>query len=59
VGGIFFSGNNLYFTNRTTGNLSRVAWTNGAPQGTPVVVSGPAIDGVDWRAQAVFVGGTP
>jgi hypothetical protein len=56
IGGIFFSGGQLYFTNRVTGTLSRVAWVNGAPSGSPVVVSGPLVDGVDWKARAVFTG---
>jgi hypothetical protein len=29
---------------------------NGAPSGTPTVVSGPTINGQDWRAKVVFVG---
>lgn len=56
IGGIFFSAGSLYFTDRVTGTLSRVAWVNGAPSGSPAVVSGPAIDGVDWRGRAVFTG---
>jgi hypothetical protein len=56
IGGIFLSGTSLYFTNRSTGTLSQVTWSNGAPQGTPAVVSGPSIDGVDWRARTIFLG---
>ena len=57
IGGIFFSGGFLYYTNRVSGTLSRTPWVNGAPQGLGTVVSGPAVDGVDWRGQAVFTGG--
>jgi hypothetical protein len=55
-GGIFASGGSLYMTSRVTGTLSRVNWVNGAPSGSFTTVSGPGIDGVDWRARAVFVG---
>jgi hypothetical protein len=54
-GGIFVSGGNLYQANRVTGTLSRMNWVNGAPSGAATVVSGPGIDGVDWRARAIFV----
>jgi hypothetical protein len=50
------SGNFLYVTNRSTGTLSRMAWTGTAPSGAATVVSGPAVNGVDWRAGATFVG---
>jgi len=56
VGSIFLSGNTLYLTNRTTGTLSTRTWNNGVPGTTVTVVSGPLVDGVDWRARAVFVG---
>lgn len=59
IGGIFFSGDVLYYTNRLTGTLSRTAWVNGAPQGAGTVVSGPALDGVDWRGRAVFTAAGP
>ena len=50
------AGSTLYKVNRSTGDLSAVDWVNGAPSGTFAVRSGPAVDGVDWRAKAVFVG---
>jgi hypothetical protein len=56
AGSIFLQGNTLYMTNRTTGTLSTRTWNNGVPGATVTVVSGPAVDGVDWRARAVFVG---
>ncbi|HZN77041.1 MAG TPA: malectin domain-containing carbohydrate-binding protein [Micromonosporaceae bacterium] len=56
AGGVFVSGDKLYIVNRTNGQLSRMDWIGGAPSGTPTVVSGPAVDGQDWRGKAVFVG---
>jgi hypothetical protein len=56
AGAVFVSGNFLYFTNRLTGTLSRMAWTGTAPSGAATVVSGPAVGGVDWRAGATLVG---
>ncbi len=31
------------------GNLNEIAWNNGNPSGTPVTLSGPGVDGHDWR----------
>ncbi|MFI7073137.1 malectin domain-containing carbohydrate-binding protein [Micromonospora sediminicola] len=56
AGGVFVSGSTLYKVNRNTGDLSATDWANGAPTATFTVRSGPAVDGVDWRAKAVFVG---
>lgn len=56
VQSIFFSGGSLYFTNSSTGTLSRVAWANGAPQGAATVISGPAVDGANWSATTLFTG---
>ncbi|MDG4750149.1 malectin domain-containing carbohydrate-binding protein [Micromonospora sp. WMMD718] len=56
AGAVFVAGSTLYKVNRSTGDLSAVDWVNGAPSGTFTVRSGPAVDGVDWRAKAVFVG---
>ncbi|HZN17431.1 MAG TPA: malectin domain-containing carbohydrate-binding protein [Micromonosporaceae bacterium] len=55
-GGVFVSGDKLYQVSRSTGNLSRQDWVSGAPAGSPVTVSGPGVDGQDWRARAVFIG---
>ncbi len=60
--GAFLSGDQLYYVTRVNGNsptngdLNRVGFVNGAVTGTPVVVSGPTVDGVDWRARALFLG---
>ncbi|MEU8261216.1 malectin domain-containing carbohydrate-binding protein [Micromonospora sp. NPDC048999] len=56
AGAVFLSGNTLYKVNRSTGNLSSTNWSAGVPTGAFTVRSGPAVDGVDWRAKAVFVG---
>jgi PKD repeat protein len=58
VQSIFFSGSWLYYTNSSTGTLSRVEWVNGAPQGTATVVSGPGVDSLNWSSRTVFPGPT-
>ena len=56
VSGMFLSGNQLYWATSTDGNLHRVNFANNAPiGGTAVVVSGPGIDGQDWRSQGMFL----
>ncbi|MEU8259784.1 malectin domain-containing carbohydrate-binding protein [Micromonospora sp. NPDC048999] len=54
--GLFLNGDKLYVVSRSTGTLSALAWSNGAPTGAATVRSGPGIDDVDWRATTVFVG---
>ena len=56
AGGIFLNGNTLYKVNRSTGDLASTDWSGGVPTGAFTVRSGPAVDGTDWRARAVFVG---
>ncbi|SCL22205.1 Di-glucose binding within endoplasmic reticulum [Micromonospora rhizosphaerae] len=56
AGGIFLGGDTLYKVDRSTGDLSSTDWAGGAPTGAFTVRSGPAADGNDWRARAVFVG---
>ena len=54
VRGTYLSGGHLYWVD-TDGDLHRVNWTNGSPlPGTDIVVSGPGLDGNDWRARALF-----
>ncbi|WP_196450230.1 PKD domain-containing protein [Planomonospora sp. ID82291] len=56
VGGMFLSGDKLYFTDRIDGRLLRADFVNGAPvAGTAVVLGGPAVDGVDWRQRGLFL----
>jgi PKD repeat protein len=56
VTGAFYSGGNLYYATRADGNLSKVAFSGGAVTGTASVVSGPGVNGVDWRSRALFLG---
>ncbi len=53
--GLFLSGTDLYRIDQATGNLSRIDFTGGAV-GPAVLVSGPGVDGVDWRPGLVFLG---
>jgi PKD repeat protein len=55
--GMFLSGNALYFASRSTGNLSRITFTGGKAVGAATPVSGPLIDGTDWRSRAMFLTG--
>ncbi|TWD83284.1 PKD repeat protein [Kribbella amoyensis] len=56
VAGMFLSGNQLYWATSGDGNLHRVNFANNVPvAGTAVVVSGPGIDGQDWRSQGSFL----
>ncbi len=56
LSGAFVSGGQLYYVPRSTGQMVRVAFDGSTVSGTPTVVSGPAEDGVDWRAKVLFVG---
>ncbi len=56
VQSMFIADGNLY-TSDTSGNLVRRAWSSatGLPTGGATTVSGPGIDGQDWRARDAFV----
>ncbi|WP_117666987.1 malectin domain-containing carbohydrate-binding protein [Micromonospora sp. MW-13] len=56
TGAVLLAGGTLYRVSRSTGALASTAWAGGAPTGAFTTVSGPDVDGVDWRAKAVFVG---
>jgi PKD repeat protein len=56
ITGAFYSGGRLYYATRADGNLSAVAFSGGVASGSPAVVSGPGVDGVDWRGRALFLG---
>ncbi|WP_431936496.1 malectin domain-containing carbohydrate-binding protein [Micromonospora sp. RP3T] len=56
AGAVFLAGGTLYKVNRSTGDLLATDWLNGAPTAMFTVRSGPTVDGVDWRAKAVFLG---
>jgi hypothetical protein len=55
IAGMFLSGSTLYYADNATGNLHAVPWNNGAPTtATDTAVSGPGIDGNDWRTRGMF-----
>jgi PKD repeat protein len=65
IAGMFLSGNTLYYANRSDGSLHSLAFTDGGTNGqnpsvdasTDAVVSGPALDGNDWRSRSMFAFG--
>ena len=67
IAGMFLSGSTLYYSNRADGTLHTVAFSNGGTNGTTpsvdpttdTTVSGPAIDGNDWRSRGLFAFGSP
>jgi hypothetical protein len=54
VEGFTMAGSTIYFAS-ANGNLSRVGFANGRISGTPQVISGPGIDGIDWSSRALFL----
>lgn len=54
--GMFLDGDLLYTVAASTGALSVRSWNGGLPGAASSAVSGPAIDGIDWRGRALFVG---
>ncbi len=52
-GGLFLVGNQLYFS-RGNGALYRTSFAGGTPSGSRTAVSGPDVDGLSWRARAIF-----
>jgi hypothetical protein len=56
ITGAFLVGGTLYYATKADGNLSKVGFANGALTGGPTVLSGPAVDGIDWRSKALFLG---
>jgi len=56
VAGMYLAGAQLYYANGA-GALTRVDFRSGVPvMSTATLVGGPATDGVDYRARALFVG---
>jgi hypothetical protein len=56
VGGAFLVGGTLYFANSSNGNLSKIQWSNNATvTGTRATVSGPGVDGNDWRTRGLVL----
>ncbi len=56
VSGMFATGGFLYYVNRTTGDMYRVAFAGGVVSGVPTLVNGPLNGGADWRGRALFLG---
>jgi PKD repeat protein len=56
ITGAFLSGDTLWYVTRADGNLNKVGFSAGSLTGTATAVSGPAIDGVDWRSKSLFLG---
>jgi hypothetical protein len=60
IAGMVLSGSTLWYANRADGTLHSLPFVNGAPDSTQdTTVSGPAIDGDDWRARSLFLFGAP
>ena len=67
IAGMFLSGSTLYYASRADGTLHSLSFSNGGTNGTnpsvdptsDTTVSGPAIDGNDWRARGQFAFGSP
>ncbi len=56
AGGMFLSGNTLYVVKLSDGSLVSTPWNNGVPTlSGATVVSGPNIDGRNWKARAIFL----
>jgi PKD repeat protein len=55
VSGLILSGSSTYVASSADGALRKVNTVTGAS----AVVSGPAVDGRDWRTRALFLGPTP
>lgn len=60
VAGMFYSDGHIYYADRGTGELKRVDFTGDAiDSSTTATVSGPSVDGNDWRSQDMFLYGSP
>lgn len=55
AGGMFVTGDYLYWASRTTGDLYRTAWADGKPDGAMTTISGPTVDGNDWKTKVIFL----
>jgi len=56
LSGAFLASGKLYYVTAADGKLNSIAFANGATSGSASVVTGPGIDGVDWRSQVFFFG---
>lgn len=56
AGGMVVAGNQIYWATTNDGNLHRASFTNGQVNAaSATVVSGPGLDGNDWRTRALFL----
>jgi len=54
--GMFLANGSLYIGDSATGDLRRVGWSNSGLTGTlSAPLSGPTIDGFDWRTRGMFL----
>ena len=59
--GMFMAGGKLYYVTKADGNLhsvdfnAGVSGAQGTVSGTPVVVSGPGVDGDNWNGRGLFL----
>jgi PKD repeat protein len=57
VAGAFLTGNRLYWSTKSTGELRSTAWNAGAPNPAVFEVEGgPGVDGRSWASRALFLG---
>ena len=57
VAGLTLSGSTLYYANKNDGTLHTVPFSNGTVGSGDKAISGPKIDGIDWRAKSLFIDG--
>ena len=55
AGGMFASGGKLYYVTGNNGNLNTVNFAGGVVSGASSVLSGPGVDGVNWKNRALFL----
>jgi hypothetical protein len=62
IAGMFTSGSKIYYASAADGSLHSIGFTDGGTNGTnpsvsgtDTVVSGPTIDGNDWRSKGMFL----
>ena len=55
LAGATYANGAIYYVRATDGSLVRQRFDGNALLGSPVLMSGPAVDGRDWRSHALFV----
>ncbi len=55
VAGMVLSGSTLYYANKNDGTLHTIGFSSGTVTGSDTTVSGPKIDGNDWRSRGLFI----